>query len=394
MASITIHRGTKQIGGCVTEIATDTSRVFIDFGENLPSETSVDIKNNSLHIEGLTTGAGSNSALFLTHYHGDHIGRLPEVMPDVPVYMGSTAKAILLKYAQRVNSKNLSSYERINTFTPLELITIGDITVTPLMIDHSAFDAYMFVIQAGDKRILHTGDFRLHGPRGKATIKALKILAKNIDYIVCEGTTLSRKKQPPTEYQIQQDAAKLMKIAKYVFVLCSSTNIDRISAFNKANPKGRMFICDDYQKEVLDIVTENHADKSSFYDFSNVHSYQGYLEKPMREKGFCMIIKQGGLAPRVMERFNDDRLVIYSMWSGYLKGRAKNQGLVDFLAPYEYTELHTSGHASAEDIEKVYEAVKPKCGIIPIHTDSPELFKSIIPKDNVIMLEDCEKLVL
>ena len=34
--NITIHRGTDQIGGCITEISTETSRVFIDFGQNLP----------------------------------------------------------------------------------------------------------------------------------------------------------------------------------------------------------------------------------------------------------------------------------------------------------------------------------------------------------------------
>ena len=33
---ITAHRGLEQIGGCITEISTDTSRIFIDFGQNLP----------------------------------------------------------------------------------------------------------------------------------------------------------------------------------------------------------------------------------------------------------------------------------------------------------------------------------------------------------------------
>ena len=33
---IKIHRGLDQIGGCITEIWTDSSRVFIDFGQNLP----------------------------------------------------------------------------------------------------------------------------------------------------------------------------------------------------------------------------------------------------------------------------------------------------------------------------------------------------------------------
>ena len=32
---ITVHRGLNQIGGCIAEIATSSSRVFIDMGENL-----------------------------------------------------------------------------------------------------------------------------------------------------------------------------------------------------------------------------------------------------------------------------------------------------------------------------------------------------------------------
>ena len=34
--NIKVHRGLEQIGGCITEISTATSRVFIDFGQNLP----------------------------------------------------------------------------------------------------------------------------------------------------------------------------------------------------------------------------------------------------------------------------------------------------------------------------------------------------------------------
>lgn len=33
---IKVHRGREQIGGCITEVSTATSRVFIDMGQNLP----------------------------------------------------------------------------------------------------------------------------------------------------------------------------------------------------------------------------------------------------------------------------------------------------------------------------------------------------------------------
>lgn len=38
---IKVHRGLEQIGGCITEISTATSRVFIDMGQNLPGNGEV-----------------------------------------------------------------------------------------------------------------------------------------------------------------------------------------------------------------------------------------------------------------------------------------------------------------------------------------------------------------
>jgi len=81
MTRITIHRGARQIGGCVTEIACRQSRVFIDIGKNLPG-SGIELSP----IDGLTDGDGSSSALFLTHYHGDHIGNLEKVLPNVAVF--------------------------------------------------------------------------------------------------------------------------------------------------------------------------------------------------------------------------------------------------------------------------------------------------------------------
>ena len=42
---INIHRGLEQIGGCITEISTETSRVFIDMGQNLPGNGDYGVIN-------------------------------------------------------------------------------------------------------------------------------------------------------------------------------------------------------------------------------------------------------------------------------------------------------------------------------------------------------------
>lgn len=389
---IIIHRGTHQIGGCVTEISTDTSKVFIDFGSDLPHSSA---PNPNKAIKGLTVAGNTVSALFFTHYHGDHVGRLCDVKTEIPIYMGKTAKVLYKNYAVRTKSEIIERIDNILTFSPLEKITVGDITVTPLMVDHSAFDSYMFIIEADGKRVLHTGDFRLHGFRGNKTIPMLQKYAADIDYIICEATNLSREDTKiVTERDLQNEARKIMQENKYVFVLCSSTNIDRIGAFYHANPKGRLFICDEYQMLQLTAVRNRHKQYSKFYDFSHIYSYGHNLDELMEKQGFCMIIRQGKMFEQLLKKYKGRSKVIYSMWSGYLKGETRNKELAEFLKDYELTFLHTSGHASVQNLIELYNTVKPKAGLIPIHGEMPEKFSELLPKDKLVLLNDREELLV
>jgi ribonuclease J len=294
-----------------------------------------------------------------------------------------------------MRSPDLPRIEKMLTFTALDRIIIGDITVMPLMTDHSAFDAYMFVIDAGGKRILHTGDFRTHGFRGGKTFDMLRRYAPGVDYIISENTALTRGAEPAiSERELQDKARVIMSDNKYVFVLCASTNIDRIGAFYHANPKGKLFICDGYQKSQLEIVRERHAGKSSFYSFERVYDYAPNLDALMDEKGFCMLIRQSEFFKKMLERYKGRSKILYSMWTGYLKGEAMNERLVDFLRGYEFEVLHTSGHANPQDLKKLYETVKPNIGLIPIHGEAPERFRELLPDGNVIVAEDGETIAI
>lgn len=390
---IIIHRGTHQIGGCVTEISSGDDKVFIDFGADLPGADSTEAPKS---IEGLTVPDGTNGALFFTHYHGDHVGRLREVRTEIPIYMGKTAKALFENYAQRTQREILERIDSIISFSPLETIHVGNITVTPLMVDHSAFDSYMFVIEADGKRVLHTGDFRLHGFRGSKTLPMLHRYAHGVDCVICETTNLSREDKQPimTERELQTAAREFMQENKYVFVLCSSTNIDRIGAFYHANPRGRLFVCDEYQKAQLTTVRSGHKQHSNFYDFSHVYSYAPNLDKLMEKQGFCMIIRQGEVFAKLLERYKGRSKVIYSMWSGYLKGETRNETLSRFLHDYELTFLHTSGHASTQDLVGLYIATHPKIGLIPIHGEAPEKMRELLPDGKILLLQDEETLTL
>ncbi len=400
---ITIHRGTHQIGGTVTEIKTSKAKLIIDMGSELPSAERKD--NATFDIDGVTSGTPNCDAVLVTHYHGDHVGAFESVLPAIPIYMGNIAKKVF-STVQKVLSKKLGKgnperVEKFKTFEAGKAIWFGDIKVTPYSIDHSAFDAYMLLIEADGKRILHTGDFRMHGARGRKMPLVFKTFAKDIDVLITEGTMMSRRSEKVmTEHELGNEAKKILQDNKYVFVLCSSTNIDSIAEFyNAAIANKRPFVVceDDFQNEILRIITDSGV--SSFYDFSRqkVYTYgKGEkLNKYMKDCGFCFIGRTNSVTTRALQAFPDN-LVIYSMWSGYLdkKHSAFDEYKSNFINEAitngsQLINLHTSGHATPGQIKQVCEITKTKV-VLPIHSEKPEAFKDLGIAAEIKVLQDGE----
>ena len=202
---IIIHRGTHQIGDIATEICTENTRILIDMGDELSLDP--DFVSSPLTTPGATDTNGKCDAVLFTHYHGDHTGQMTRIRNDIPLYAGPLAKDVMLMSAEHSYHKDPVLCDRIKTlhsFNGGEELEIGDIRITPWSIDHSACDSYLFLIEADGKRILYTGDFRMHGFRGKALPKILHKIGK-VDVLITEGTTLSRPDEKPmSERELQQ----------------------------------------------------------------------------------------------------------------------------------------------------------------------------------------------
>lgn len=390
---VIIHRGTHQIGGCATEYRTKTTRIFIDFGAELDSDNA-----KLLDVKGVTKGETNCDAVFFTHYHGDHMGLLDTINKDVPLYMGEASKAIAKILNDRLSkAPNIDSYdiERINsikTFEAAKSIIIGDIKVTPYMVDHSAYDAYMFKVEADGNSVLHTGDFRTHGFRGKGVKPTLEKYVRKVDALVCEGTTLNRAETKcETENDLKNRIKSVLQENKYVFVVCSSTNIDRLAGICAVIPEGKYCICDKYQLSVIEYIRDYAGNKSSLYKFRKALYYSENLDEKMNDRGFCMFVRCGNPEhKRIMEMYKDKNpVVIYSMWKGYLE----QDNIMDFLDGYKRLDMHTSGHADIDAIKTVIDTVRPDV-IIPMHTEVPEAFLKLAGNKSVLMANDCDSIVI
>ena len=390
--NIIIHRGTHQIGGSAIEISTASTRIILDFG----NELSLDEKYTpiNLDIDGVTKGILDCDGIVISHYHMDHLGQLTSALPEIPLYMGELSKKVAMISAE-YQDKNL--YLRLlgaNTFRGGEAFTIGDIRIRPLVIDHSAADSYMFVIEAEGKRVLYTGDFRMHGLRHHILDQLVNTYIGEVDVLITEGTSLSRDADKYiSEAAVLDDISSYIQDGKYVFIMCSSTNIDRIMGIWQNMPTDKVLICDAYQKRILDTVINNVYYESSLYrrhDSPLVLS-KGPYPKYYMDHGFVSLVRgTESFISQIKEFPKDDVRIIYSMWTGCIE---ENLALKTLLETYPTYICHASGHVSKDDLIKFIELVNPDA-IIPVHTDNPERLEELVPHRNVYIVNDNEPFII
>ena len=371
-----------KIGGNVIEIGNKETRIVIDFG--------MDLDNDSLKvIEGLTKDTSIYDAVVISHYHGDHIGLIHTINKDIPIYIDEKA----LQIYQTTQSFLGKSY-KLNTkhFVHQQSFQIKTIKITPYLIDHSAYNAYMFYIEDGEDSILFTGDFRLSGYK-HTLIKLVEMNCRNVNKLIIEGTNYKFDKKYITEQQLQAKAEGYMRTYRNVLILQSSTNIDRLVSFYKAAKRtGKVFIQDIFTANITKLLGNripniNFKDVYAFlpihYHHKSISFSQKYI-KPFRHKmkgyiftkPFVFLIKVSmidDLKQLYQKGLLENTCLLYSMWNGY------KDSMKDFFDELERLnipvyDLHTSGHATKQQIDGFIQKIGPN-QIYPIHTENYELFK-------------------
>ena len=395
--SIKIPRGLNQIGGSISEICTATSRVFIDMGSNLPGTGEQMTKEEEReYVANLfSQNKKENEAVIYTHAHEDHVGMFVHVPENVPQYIGEGGRELLLAKYRTLLKAPLSADEvvsvkekirRLETFhgwekprTRPRTFRIGDIAITPFFSCHSIYDSYMFLIEADGKRIWHTGDYREHGYLGKGLEKVLRAYAKDIDVLITEGTNLKKPEKCIHESEVSSRMTHVMRAFKYVFVLASSTDIDRLATIKNAarNAHKNLYINSAYMKETMRIFTEREANVANgLYRFHPRFATERSLDE-MKRDGFVLVTgvrKMKDVETMRMHLPDNDTILIYSSWDGYYKIPEQvkvNDGYQKFRELFNnVVDIHTSGHADRDTIKKVIEIVNAKEEVIVIHKEA------------------------
>lgn len=422
-----IHRGSHEIGGSCVEIITAKTRILIDFGMPLvgakkePFDSKI-LTNKSIDdlkkleilpdIKGLySLEEKAIDAILISHSHMDHYGLLNYVHKDIPVYMSQGVQELIeISNIFTPNKLNRMNSRVINAKKPF---SIGDIRITPYLVDHSAFDALAFLIEADGKRIFYSGDFRGHGRKSVLFERIIKNPPQDIDCLLMEGSMIGRGGQQfKDEVSVQARIEEILRSPNNItFLFASSQNIDRlVSAYKACLKTNSIFVIDIYTAYILDKLRKvskhipqfnwrnirvkfykNQADilanKVSTKLLYHYNSKKIDLFEINKKKSrVLMLARDNSIFPNIIKGINatTGAKIIYSMWEGYLSEEFKNycrqKGLV-------IEQVHTSGHATLEDLKAFASALHPK-KLIPIHTFEPQQYSQLFT--DVVIVKDGE----
>lgn len=389
--TLTVHRGTQQIGGTCIEIAHGSgARLILDAGRPL------DAPRDAVGLLPASLDLGRPATVLICHAHQDHWGVLHEMPQDWPVWTGRMSER-LIRLGYAMNKQSLD--HAIATWTYRRTFRVGPFAITAWLTDHSAPDAAMLLIEADGKRIFYTGDFRMHGRKGHLVADLMAAPPKDIDLLITEGTNIGTDKPTMAETEIEERFVQLLdQVSGRIFVYWSAQNVDRTASLFRAvrRRRRRMFV-DLYAAEVMDIVAPGTRLPRVSPDFPElslvVTKGQRAVRRLTAEKDRqadelierCKATEQA-IAARslpsdavVMIRDSSlkdfegagihpgpDDAFVFSAWSGYAETIAARTYALMRQAGARIEHIHTSGHASPADIQAFITALAPD-KVVPVH---------------------------
>lgn len=345
--------------------------------------------------------------MVLSHPHQDHYGLLVCANPEWPVYIGAGAEKLLRAAAFFTSSANFP--QQIVPYRANSTFRVGPFAITPFLVDHSAYDAYCLLIEADGKRLLYSGDFRLHGRKGHVVESLLKNPPKDIDVLLMEGTVIGREdaEAGTTEAALEADVCRTLKALPGLVLTCfSPQNVDRFVTFFRAAIKSRrVLVVDAYTAHVLDSLGLDSLPSASTSDRIRVFLPRSQKLKIVRSGRFDLIEPYRGkrvyaaelsanpgrwlcLFRSSMCRDFDEltclrgSVLLYSLWPGYIR---QDEALRSWTRQHgiDIQVKHTSGHAYMPDLIRFAESIAPR-KLVPIHSSHPERYAAMFQNVRVV----------
>ena len=392
-----IHRGAQEIGGSCVEVEHKGKRILLDLG--LPLAIGLDTDPLLPRIQGLPGGDDSLLGVVVTHGHPDHWGLVPHAR--LPVFIGEATQRILREAA--FFSPAGVDLDAMGFLSDRQPFSLGPFAITPFLADHSAFDAYSILVEAGGRRLFYTGDVRAHGRKHSLFETLIGDPPPDVNVLLLEGTHVRPDGDggSTSEESLERELTRSFRSTDGLALVCySPQNIDRLVTVYKAARRAERRLVLDLYAATMARATGNPRIPQADWDDVLVYVPLSQRVKVKQSGEFerTLAIRQSRVFPEQLADRAANLVMTFrgsmaselaragcligahcfwSMWPGYLDGRScarMREWLADHQIPV--TVLHSPGHASVADLQRLASAIKAE-RVMPIHTSAPNLYESL-----------------
>jgi len=206
------------------------SNILVDVGVSFPDETFPGVDRIAPDLSALSGVA--IDAVLLTHGHEDHIGALPLLREtcDAPVF----AFPFTLALARRRLEEAGRPLEGLTPVASREVRRVGDFTFRFFRVSHSVPDSAAILIEAGGRRIFHSGDFKFDAdpPDGERTDREgiAEAAGEGVDLALVDSTNAERPGRAASERIAGEGLAAVFAGAPRRIILTTfSSHVARIA---------------------------------------------------------------------------------------------------------------------------------------------------------------------
>ncbi|MBS4196384.1 MBL fold metallo-hydrolase [Lederbergia citri] len=411
--TIQFYAGLKTIGGTIFEIKYKEERFIADFGMVFQNKEGVQARPQSMISDLQALGVipmisgvlksdevDKNATIAISHLHLDHMGLLQYVHPDVPIIMSEESKTLYEHLHTIEEEPNVNVGQQVKSVPFHQPFQVSQhIQIEFFPVNHDVLGASAIKITTPDTKIVYTGDIRLH-EKDVDTANLPKI-AGSPDVLIIETTNVQEEFldvnpfipseadalipalleiESPIIFNIYHRNVKRLEILieaarqKEKMIVFEPETAYLIESFNLDAPHVRYLIDGQDTSKIANqiqriqpITLDEVRDRfSSVWFQSSYHLINTLLELPVEGATYVHSngVPLGSFDP---------------MYADLLE-RIQTLGM-------EFVVLGVSGHAAAEQIKWMADALQAKV-TIPLHGFTPELLKgpyqTFLPEKNKI----------
>lgn len=410
--------GLGEVGKNMYVIEYGSELVIIDAGVMFPTDELLGIDYVIQDVTYLKQNESKIKALIITHGHEDHIGGITFLLQSVKIPAIYAPQIALDLIKKKLEDKNMA-YENLEVYDANSLIEFKNMKVEFINTTHSIPDSFAIVVRTPNGTIIHTGDFKFDltpiGPMANIH-KMAKLGEEGVKLLLSESTNALSPGFSASEAIVDEALGDVFAKSQTnrIILATFASNIYRIKHIvETCRENNRKIITFGRSMEnAKEIALKNGLikDTSIFIDANQA--------KDLKKSEICILctgsqgeplaalsrIAQG--THKQVQLMPDDIIVFSSnpipgnsasinriINKLYLKG-------VKVYTNSELSDIHTSGHAKADELRWMLRLIKPEY-LMPIHGEYRMLKQHVdlavscdIPEENTFVCKNGDVVIL